>query len=103
MHFRTGRCVTNTEIGDAVGRTQPWVSKWAKSNNPPRDFEVHEPLATFFALDERWLIRGEGKPPEIDLWDRWISSRVGRPVGHIPTEAFRPAQRSEPKRKRDPK
>lgn len=75
VHFRTGRCLSNTEIGGAVKRTQPWVTKWARSPTPPRDFEVHRPLASFLGVEEDWLIRDEGKAPESELWEKWLQER----------------------------
>ena len=94
VHFRSGRCLTNTEIGAAVERTQPWVTKWAKSAKPPRDYEVHAPLAAFLAVDERWLIRGEGTAPESELWERWIAARVSRPAVRLSGESAKPAHGS---------
>jgi hypothetical protein len=88
-HFRTGRCLSNTEIGAAVGRTQPWVTKWAKSATPPRDYEVHAPLAGFLGVDERWLIRGEGDAPELELWNRWRDEREA-----TAPQATRPAKKA---------
>lgn len=99
VHFRLGRCITNTAIGAAVDRTQPWVTKWAKSSKPPKDFQVHEPLAAFLGVDEMWLIRGQGEPPERDLWDRWVSSRATKLVRRE-TEDDSAAGSSENKRRR---
>lgn len=61
----------NAEIGEAVGRTGPWVTKWAASDTPPRDFEVHEPMARFLGVEELWLFRNSGEPPEPELWAVW--------------------------------
>jgi len=84
VHLRTGRCVTHTEISEAVGRTQPWVTKWARSATPPRDYEVHRPLAAFLDVDEAWLVRGEGSAPEPELWERWLAAPPPRPAPRPP-------------------
>jgi hypothetical protein len=95
VHFRTGRCVSNTEIGAAVERTQPWVTKWAKSAKPPKDFEVHAPLAAFFAVDERWLMRGEGDPPEVELWERWQAGRDATLAKGLSAAKHKPEQKPD--------
>jgi hypothetical protein len=82
-HGARGEVLSNTDIATAVKRTQPWVTKWADSDTPPRDYEVHEPLATLLGVDERWLIRGEGNPPRAELWDEWSKARR-RQVRHEP-------------------
>lgn len=103
MHFRRGRCVTNTEIGAAVERTQPWVTKWAKSATPPKDYEVHRPLAAYLGVEESWLIRGEGDPPDVDLWDRWIAMRAKRPPQKVPAGKVQPAASREAGKGREAK
>jgi hypothetical protein len=74
-HFRTGKSPDNAEIGRAVARTGQWVTKWAESLEPPTDFRVQEPLASFLGVDVRWLFRGEGEPPMPELWARWLAER----------------------------
>lgn len=68
----------NAEIGEAVGRTGPWVTKWAASDTPPRDFEVHAPMARFLGVDELWLFRSAGDAPEPELWAVWEMFGVER-------------------------
>lgn len=75
MHFRTGEAPTNADIGRAVDRTGQWVTKWAESDTPPRDYEVHAPLAKYLAVPETWLIRDDGLPPREDLWADWLAER----------------------------
>jgi transcriptional regulator with XRE-family HTH domain len=94
MHFRTGQCVGQTDIAKAADRTQPWVAKWEKSPSAPKDYTTHRPLAAYLGVDEDWLIRGEGEPPEPDLWDRWSASRAPR-VAPVPTAAVRAAPSSK--------
>lgn len=76
-HYRSGESPGNAEIGRAVERTGPWVTKWAKSSEPPTDFRVHAPLAAFLGVEERWLIRDQGDPPMVELWRRWLADRRG--------------------------
>lgn len=74
-HFTSGSAPGNAEIGRAVDRTGPWVTKWADSETPPPDYRVHRPLAAFLGVEEAWLIRDEGEPPRRDLWQAWIEER----------------------------
>lgn len=77
-HLVRGETPTYTLIAEAVGKTQPWVTKWAKSDEPPTDYRVHEPLATFFGASIDWLIKASGEPPRPDLWDVWMEERRKR-------------------------
>lgn len=83
-HFRTGEAPGNAEIGRAVGRSGPWVTKWAQLHDPPRDYTVHAPLAAFLGVEERWLIRGQGSAPDPELWNRWREMRDGDSVHEEP-------------------
>lgn len=83
-HFFGGDAPGNAEIGKAAERTGQWVTKWAESSTPPRDFEVHRPVTAYLLtpvtgrdadLDERWLFRNQGEPPYPDLWEIWVSIR----------------------------
>lgn len=74
-HLRHGKAPTYAAIAEAAGRTGVAVSGWKVSEGPPPDYRVHAPVAQFFEIDERWLIRGEGSPPESDLWALWIHER----------------------------
>lgn len=77
-HLTTGESPGFAEIGRAVERTGPAVGAWLQSDDPPPDWRVHEPLATYFGVDERWLIREQGEPPRLDLWEVWIAARRGK-------------------------
>lgn len=72
MHFASGECPGNAEIARAVNRTGPWLTKWAKSAKPPRDYEVHAPLAAFLGVERDWLIDGKGEAPGGALWAAWL-------------------------------
>jgi hypothetical protein len=85
FHYRTGRAPSNAEIADAAKRTGEWLTKWAKSATPPRDFTVHGPVAGFLQVDERWLFRGEGEPPMPRLWEEWLAGRTRRVAEPDPT------------------
>lgn len=111
LHFTSGECPANAEIGRAVERTGPWVTKWAKSATPPRDYEVHAPLADFLGVPRDWLIEGKGDPPRLDLWTVWLQERAadqttshtakpGREIKELPASAFIPVPRSMPAAKK---
>lgn len=77
-HLRDGDAPSFAEIGRAVDRTGPAVSAWRNSEEPPPDYRVHPPMAAYFDIDERWLIRDEGVAPEPELWTRWLRERRRR-------------------------
>lgn len=74
-HLRTGECTTDKEIADATDRSSPWVTKWKVSEEAPADRHAARALSTFFGIEERWLMDGEGEAPEPDLWPRWEAAR----------------------------
>lgn len=74
-HLRTGDAPTNKAIAEQVGRSAPAVGAWVVAEAPPPHYITHAPLAAFFELDERWLLRGEGDPPYPELWKEWLAAR----------------------------
>lgn len=81
-HLREGQAPTHAAIGDAIGgRTGQGVAKMGKAEKPPKDWEIHTPLATFLGVDELWLIRNVGEPPEPELWKVWLRYRRADPAG----------------------
>lgn len=79
-HGSAREALSQADIARAVKRTAGWVTKWTESDVPPRDYEVHRPLADMLRVSEAWLIRGEGDPPDPGLWATWIERRRQSPV-----------------------
>lgn len=79
-HLSSGAAATNAEIGRAVKRTGQAITGWSVREAPPPDYlnnkPLHSPLAAFLGVDERWLISGEGDPPEPELWKQWRALRT---------------------------
>lgn len=98
QHLLSGEAPGHAEIGRAVGVTGQAVMKWMEREDPPVNFRMHAPLASFFDADEKWLIRGEGEPQRPDLWAEWTKARR-RQVKAAPVEAFVKVPRSRAKKK----
>lgn len=76
-HLTTGEVPSYADIGRRVGRTGPAVGAWIAANDPPPDWKVHEPLAKYLGVEDDWLVKGRGEPPDQILWSRWIAHRRG--------------------------
>jgi hypothetical protein len=80
-HLITGEAPSYAEIGRAVTKpgekalTGQAVGAWAEREKAPRNWELHKPLATFFAVDKDWLVDDDGDPPRPELWEVWIAER----------------------------
>lgn len=87
-HLVDGDAPTLAGIGMKVGRTGPSIGAWLKMREAPTDYRVHAPLARVLGINEAWLIRGEGNPPDERLWTLWLRGRQAQ-------DAERAAGRSE--------
>lgn len=94
-YLREGKAPAYAAIGRVAGRTGEAVGMWMNAKEPPSDFKVHEPAASFLGIDERWLFREEGEPPRPDLWEVWIAARSGK--DQIREGAFMPDPRLDRK------
>lgn len=104
VYFRTGEAPSNAALAKAAGRTGPWVTQIEDKPDPPADYRVHRPMAEFLGVPERWLIHGEGSPPEPEMFARWWAQRTGRPLTlDLPTlgeDAYEPLNLEEPPARR---
>ena len=98
-HLASGESPGFAEIGRAVERTGVAVSAWRDAVELPPDWRVHEPLSSFFGVDERWLIRDQGEAPRPDLWEVWIAARHG--MDQMRPGAFMPDPRLDRKLTRE--
>jgi hypothetical protein len=101
-HLLAGEAPGNAEIARAVKHTGQWLTRWAASAEPPTDFRVHEPIAAFLGVSERWLFRGTGEAPRPELWDAWRLAREvqGREAQPVDPAIVKPAPRARKKRRR---
>jgi hypothetical protein len=89
QHLKRGEVPGWAEIGRAVTRTGQAVSAWATAAEAPVDYRVHAPLAEFLEVDEAWLVKNVGEPPQPDLWQTW---RAARAIRQPPVALRRAAQ-----------
>lgn len=75
-HLLTGEAPSNAAIARAAGRANAWVTEVVRRDEAPTDYRVHRPIAELLGVGEAWLFRGEGGPPEPDLWARWLEQRT---------------------------
>lgn len=87
---------TLTAIAEAVGRSQPWMTKWARSETPPPNYEFHRPLADYLEVSETWLIRGEGEPPFPRLWLTWRNPVEAPAAVHVSPSAAKAIVKDAP-------
>lgn len=76
-HLAEGVPPSYKEVGEAVGRSGVAVSAWRAMENAPIDYRLHEPLSRYFSASAKWIVDGEGDPPQPELWKVWLRSRQG--------------------------
>lgn len=76
LHGRKGQAPEQTAVAKAVGRSQPTVAEWYGRTEPPKDYQIHKPLAEYLGVEKDWLIEGAGRPPEPALWAWWLGRRA---------------------------
>lgn len=72
---------TDVALLSGTGLKGPWLSKWKKRTDPPRDRPTVQALMRYFegVVTEAWLIDGVGDPARPDLWAEWFA-RKRRPA-----------------------
>lgn len=75
FYWRRGRELSQKALAEAVSRTGPTVAEWYDRAEPPKDWQVHAPMARVLDVPESWLIRGQGDPPRPHLWTEWLAER----------------------------
>lgn len=74
-YWRRGSDLTQKALAEAVERAGPTVAEWYDREEPPKDWQVHAPMARALDVPESWLVRGEGDPPRPHLWEEWLKER----------------------------
>lgn len=81
------------KLADYLGVGVKWLGKWKRSQKAPNGIAEHEAIETSLremGVAINWLYKGEGDPPEPDMWARW-------------EKAWRTRVREGPPGKREPR
>lgn len=74
-YWRWGGELSQKALAEAVSRSGPTVAEWYEREDPPKDWQVHAPMARVLEVPESWLVRGQGDPPRPHLWEEWLKER----------------------------